>query len=225
MKLISTLVLTLTMLAAFACSEAVDTSSSMKTTVLSAEGSDDAADSKDAGKTSSSKGTSKSDASTPRVELDGAVAQVVINEMSGQGEWVEIMNAGTAAADIGDFGITDHDADTNGPNLSHTVHFPKGTVLSPNAYVVVVGLASGVAPDAGLCPSGGWSYCFFGEFGISDKKGETMYLLDPSDAIATEVAYPANTVSDTAAWGRVPNGTGTFRAVVPTPGDANQAPK
>ncbi len=224
MKAVATLVLTLTLSVAFACSEAVDTSSSVDYTAPVAEGSDDSAKSEDAGK-ATSKTTTKSDASVPRVELDGAVAAVAINEMSGQGEWVEIVNTGSAAADLSGFGITDHDADTNGPNLSHTVHFPKGTVLSPNAYVIIVGLASGVAPDAGLCPAGGSSYCFFGEFGISDKKGETMYLLDASDAVAAEVAYPANTVSDTSAWGRIPSGTGTFRTTLPTPGDSNLAAK
>lgn len=217
------LTLSFAALAAFACSESRDTSRSVDNLPTEIGTDDSSTEISDAGAPKSKKDSTTDSTPVEVHEAGGAVAKIVINEVSGSGEWLEIMNAGTEAVDLTGFAITDRDQDDGGPNLDHTVTFPKGLILSPNAYVIVVGLDTGTPPDAGLCPTGGWSYCLFGEFGISDKKGETMYLLDAERGIIADVAYPANTVTEPDTWGRIPNGTGSFKVTSPTPGGANKA--
>ncbi len=75
------------------------------------------------------------------------------------------------------------------------------------------------------CPDGGQSYCFNAEFGISNKNGETIYLLDDKGSVVGTAVYPPSAVPSSDSWGRIPNGdpTGTFVATTPTPGAANQA--
>lgn len=223
MKKRISLVLSLASLAAFACSESRNTSRSIDNLPTEIGTDDSTSDVSDAGTSKSKKDSSSTSPPVEIHEAGGAVAKIVINEVSGKGEWLEIMNAGTEAVDLTGFAITDRDQDDGGPNLDHAVTFPKGLILSPNSYIIVVGLEAGISADAGLCPAGGWSYCLFGEFGISDKKGETMYLLDDKKGIIADVAYPANTVAETDTWGRVPNGTGPFTSATSTPGGANKA--
>lgn len=162
--------------------------------------------------------------STPDASIEAGSARVLINEISGGDEWVELVNPGPSAEDISGFGLADTDKDTGGPKLGEAVTFPEGTILSPNAYVVVRG--GGV--DAGKsCPDGGQSYCFFAEFGISNKNGETIFLLDRGQQVVGQVVYPPDASSGDESWSRIPSGdpNGTFVTTpTSTPGGANVGP-
>ena len=145
---------------------------------------------------------------------------IVINEISGGDEWIELVNSGSAAQDLGGYRVADRDKDTGEPKLAEAVTFPPGTVLSPKAYVVV----RGGGLDAGkTCPDGGQSYCFNADFGISNKNGETLFLLAPDGGTAGKVVYPPDASGGDFAYGRIPSGDpqAGFKMVKATPGMPN----
>lgn len=147
---------------------------------------------------------------------------VVINEISGSDEWIEIVNGGTSAVDVSGWKVADRDKDTGEPKLAEAATLPSGTVLSPNAYAIV----KGGGLDAGkTCPDGGQSYCVNAEFGISNKNGETIFLLLPDGGTAGTVVYPADAAVGDDTWGRLPNGSpdASFVITTATPGAPNQA--
>ncbi len=145
-----------------------------------------------------------SDAARPTFDAATTSRSVVLlNEVSGSGEWIEIVNAGTSAVDISGWKVADTDKDTGGPKVGEAAVFLAGTVLSPRAYALVKG--GGV--DAGKpCPNGDQSYCVFAEFGISNKNGETIFLLDPKDAVLGSVVFPPNDAGKDTSLSRVPSG-------------------
>jgi len=150
-----------------------------------------------------------------------SASSVVINEISGGDEWVELVNSGTAAQDLAGYKLADRDKDTGEPKLTEAVTFPSNTVLSPRAYVVVRGGGTG---DAGKpCPDGGQSYCFQADFGISNKNGETLFLLAPDGGTAGRVVYPADASGGDLSYSRVPNGdpNGGFKTIAQSPGAPN----
>ncbi len=153
--------------------------------------------------------------------VDAAASAVVVNEISGKGaEWVELLNTGAAAIDLSGYAVADLDKTTSGPKTDEAAKLPSGTVLSPNAYLLVVSLAKDAA--APECPDAGQSYCFGATWGISNKDGDALFLVNPEGAVVSKGDYPANVVGTGQTWGRLPNGTGNFELNGPTPGARNQ---
>jgi len=148
---------------------------------------------------------------------------VLLNEVSPSAEWVEIVNAGTVAVDLSGYRVADRSADGGAPKLDDSAVFPEGSWLSPRAYAVVQG--GGVASSAKACPDGGQSYCVNAAFGISNSKGETLYLVNPKGDVVDSVEYPPKAVATNETWGRLPSGAGAesrrFGKTAPTPGAAN----
>ena len=203
-----------------ACAEASDGTSSTPASVLDAStpSSTDASTS-----TPEAESTSKppKDASVP---LDAgsnvSSGSVLINEVSGSGEWIELVSIGAQATDLSGYKIADRDQDTGEPKLEDAFTFPVGTILSPRVYVIV----QGGGGDAGKpCPDGGQSYCFSARFGISNKNGETLFLLAPDDKVVGKVVYPKDGSSGDKSYSRLPSGdpSASFEAVTQTPGAAN----
>lgn len=153
---------------------------------------------------------------------DASTNGVTLNEVSGKGlNWVEIVNTSASAVDVSGYGICDSEKDGGGPKIDKAAIFPSGTILSPSSYLVVAGTLS----DGGNeCPDGGQSYCVYGDFGISNKSGESIYFLAPDQSVIESTAYPANTLNDGQTWGRLPNGSGDFTTTGASPGAANHAP-
>src|SRR5208282_3232587 len=136
--------------------------------------------------------TTKSDAGAPPAG-DGGAGDLVINEISGKGtDWVELFNTGSAAVDIGGWGVTEaKDDDAGVPGKPKTaVTFPAGTMLAAGAYALAVGAPSDGGTPLG-CPA---SVCAQATWNISNSHGATIYLLDPSGATAAQQSYPAETV-------------------------------
>jgi len=176
------------------------------------------------GASSSGGGGSDGGGSSPDAAAAGSIA---INEISGKGEeWVELFNTGGQAVDVSDWAVTDRNKDGGGPDIGHIVKFPQGTTLSPNTYLLVAGAPKDAGPgvDAAACPAGGQAYCFVGQFGISNKSGETIYVIGTSNTVSAQADYPANTVGTGQTWGRMPNGTGSFAINAATPGASNKTP-
>lgn len=146
---------------------------------------------------------------------------ILINEISGGDEWVELVNIGAAAEDIGGLRLADRDKTTGEPKLSEAVTFPPATVVARGAYVLVRGGGTG---DAGKpCPDGGQSHCFNAEFGISNKSGETLFLLAPDGGTLGKVVYPPDASSGARSYSRLPSGDpdASFQNAPETPGAPN----
>jgi hypothetical protein len=88
-------------------------------------------------------------------------------------EWIELYNRGTAEVDLGGWQIVD----------AVTFQFPEGTVLAPDAYLVVAGEADALQadyPDATVV----------GDFsGRLDNRSDRILLLDAAGNPADEVRY------------------------------------
>lgn len=203
-----------------ACAEASDGPSSATPSALDAS----------AGASTDASSSMIEDSSAAKPAKDGSApldagsnvssGSVLINEISGSGEWVELVSIGAQATDISGFKIADRDQETGEPKLEDAFTFPVGTILSPRVYVVV----QGGGGDAGKpCPDGGQSYCFSARFGISNKNGETLFLLAPDDKVVGKVVYPKDGSSGDKSYSRLPSGdpAASFEAVGQTPGAAN----
>ena len=78
--------------------------------------------------------------------------------------------------------------------------------------------------DAGSttdCADAGVASCFAATFSVSNSNGETVWLLDPSDAVQVHSAYPANGHASGRSYGRLPDGTGAFVDTARSPGIPN----
>lgn len=207
----------------FACSEAADGTVPATTTAPnSADASTSGdADTTDDGKKDDGKKDDK-DAAPPAPFDAGTAELVLINEISASEEWVELVNAGTGAVDISGYSLADLAKDGT-PKADDAAKFPDGTILSPNAYLIVQ--AGG--DDSVPCPEGGQSYCVRGSWGISNKSGETIFFLSPTGSIVSQAEYPASAAADGETWGRMVSGDpkGTFEKTKPTPGAPNKAAK
>jgi hypothetical protein len=162
------------------------------------------------------------DAPTPTDAATG----LVINEIRAVGEeWVELFNPGASPVDLSNVQVTDTEADGGGPRVSRAMRFPTGTMLSPGQYVVVVSAQAdaGSGPQT-RCPDGGPTTCFHAGWSLSASRGETVWVLAASGSVTARAPYPMEAAPDGGAWGRLPNGTGPFAVVRPTPGAANVAP-
>lgn len=147
---------------------------------------------------------------------------LLINEISGGDEWIELVNAGTSALDVSGYRVADL-AKAGGAKLEEAVTLANGTILSPKAYLLV----RGGGLDAGKgCPDGGQSYCVIAEFGISNKNGDTIFVLDDKGATVGQVPYPPAAAGAGESWSRLPSGdpSGAFAKAKETPGAANVAP-
>ena len=152
---------------------------------------------------------------------------VLINEISGGDEWVELVNAGAAARDLGGYRLADRDKTTGAPKLQEALVFPAGTSLGAGAYAMVRGGGVGDAgkpcpgPDAG--DAGAPALCFNAEFGIGNKDGETIFLLAPDGTVVGKVVYPSKGSSGSRSYSRIPSGVATagFEGAAETPGAPN----
>jgi hypothetical protein len=150
-----------------------------------------------------------------------AISKVLINEISGGDEWVELVNSGDAGESLVGFKLADRDKTTGEPKLSEAITFPASTDLAPGAYLLVRG---GGVGDAGKpCPDGGQAYCFNAVFGISNKNGETLFLLQPDGGVVGKVVYPPDASAGSMSYARIPNAdpNGAFKTVAETPGAPN----
>lgn len=157
---------------------------------------------------------------------DAGAAHVVINEIRAEGEdWIELVNVGTATADLSGWGVSDSDGDGDA-RVAMAARFPAGTSLPPAGYLLLVVDQSdaGTGPQMRCLMSGGPMTCFHGSFGISASNGESVHLIDPSGRVIESANYPMNAAMAGESWGRLPNGVGAFARNRLTPGEANVAP-
>jgi len=117
------------------------------------------------------------------------------------GDWIEIQNPGGAYLDIGNWTLSDSES-------SHTFVLPAGTLLAPDAPLVVardISQFHAVHPDVPAI--GSFS------FGLSNS-GDSVRLFDAAGGLADEVVY-----TDHLPWPSAADGTGRTLELIDSQGD------
>ncbi len=152
----------------------------------------EANENQDAGNTTDQPSTTDQGTSTSDIKL-------VINEIVASGDpddWVELYNPGDKAVDLSTLNLTD---DANNPTKGT---FEAGTTIAPKSYKVFK--INDTWPGFKLGKDE--------EFAIFDSKGNLIASVDWNDGDS-----PAG-----ASWARIPDITGAFKTVLPTPEAANK---
>jgi hypothetical protein len=146
-------------------------------------------------------------------------AVVVINEIKGQGsgsDYIELYNLGPGTKALDGHAITDG---------SNTLKFPVGTTLAEGAFLLIL-LQQSAQSGGVTCMTP--NPCFHDTWGVSSSSGETVSMKGPGGETLDIANYPAVStpqgLTDGQAWGRLPDGTGSYQAVAVTPEAANTAP-
>jgi hypothetical protein len=148
---------------------------------------------------------------------------IVINEIRAtSGDWIELYNGGPAGKDLSDWRLADSGPDGEA-RLAAAVRFPRGTVIPPGGYFLVVcdGGKKNVAATLRLCSGRPAAPCLGAAWRIDHNQGETLRLFAADDTLAAEASVPAGAVPKGRTWARQPDGSGEFAVAEPTPGRSN----
>lgn len=115
-------------------------------------------------------------------------------------DWIEIYNNSSSAIDISGYGLSDDFSELD------VFTFPSGTTLQPDEYIIV--WADGDVNQNG----------YHADFKIS-ASGETLYLTDTNKNLIDSVNFGSQNSDE--AFGRFPNGTGSFQVLPATFGAKN----
>ena len=133
------------------------------------------------------------------------VAEVVLNEVDCRGrDWLELANPGAKPAQIGGWLVTDAPAGEEPDGDAYT--FPAGTTVPAGG---VLDLRQQDQNSEGFT------------FGIACG-ADRLSLLRPDGSVADAVEVPEHAAATT--WGRLPSGSGPWKATEPTRGEPNRAP-
>jgi hypothetical protein len=152
----------------------------------------------------------------------GGTAQnggAVVNEIVARGgnEYVELYNPGSTALDLSGYSVTDSH-DDGGPDTGKSVRFDTGTMLDSHAFALIMCGRDAGGPST-VCAGG--SSCWEATWSISNSRGETVWILDPSNQVVGQTHYPAGGADAGRSYGRLPDGTGNFQETSKTPAAPN----
>ena len=152
----------------------------------------------------------------------GADALVVFNEICARGcDYLELLNAGSAPADLNGWSIADSEAD-GGPKVGEALRLAAGTTLAAGERLLVLTKVE----DGGMgltseCLGSGLARCWRATYGISNSRGEGVWLLGPANEVKASTFYPIDGHATGQSYSRVPEGTGHFTSATRTPGKTN----
>jgi hypothetical protein len=141
---------------------------------------------------------------TPLVAINEVTSQAVLSgAYAGPNDAIELHNAGTLAADLSGWRISDD------PTLppERTYVLPGGTTLEPGEFLVLLTIDD--ANTAGVLP-----------FGVSSSNVETLTLADGQGTVRDSVTVDGYLARES--YCRVPDGTGAWFQCVQTFGSENQ---
>ncbi len=146
---------------------------------------------------------------------------IAINEVQGKGDdWIELLNTGDQSVSLGGIHLADMGA--NGcPKMEEALLFPTSASLAPGGRLLVVGKKAPKAGEQTDCLPGASGPCWHMAFKVSATSGDAIFLISGGKVVAA-AAVPPNALTETASWGRLPDGTGAYTNIVPTPGTANK---
>ena len=127
------------------------------------------------------------------------INEIVADPLPNEEDWIELYNADTVSVDISGWTFSD------GMNI---YTFLPGTSVPASAYLVRIrSTLSAPQPDSF-------------EFGFS-KKGETLTLYTDTNAQVDQTTWGDGQADQPMSWGRLPNGTGSFKTLTATQGGMN----
>lgn len=153
------------------------------------------------------------------VALDG----LVFNEVSAVGgDYIELMNIGGSTINLGGYRLVDQV--DGAPRPDEAVEFVEGATLAPGEILLIQAkLDTDARPgEQTACGPGAPMRCYYAAWGVSNSSGDALYILSPDGEVLLEMQYAAGTITE-GAWGRVPDGTGTFVNTANSPGQPNTA--
>lgn len=154
---------------------------------------------------------------------DVALEGLVFNEISlVGGDYIELMNISDVSIDLGGYRLVDRV--DGAPRPDEAVVFDTGATLGAGEILLIQAkLGTDVRPgEQTACGPGAPMRCYYASWGLSNAAGDALYILSPSGERILELEYAAGTVAD-GAWGRLPDGTGTFANTGNSPGQPNTA--
>lgn len=140
---------------------------------------------------------------------------VFLNEVDTAPEdWVELVNTGSSAVDVSGYEIRDNADD-------HRFRIADGTSIAPGAYFVIRKDTAGLIFNDS---TGVWESGAFGDaFGLA--AGNSVRLYDKAGTKIDSCSWQAEAAiggsTAAAAYGRIPDSTGSFTVVPATPGAKN----
>lgn len=147
---------------------------------------------------------------------------LAFNEVQATGitEYIELINIGAEPIDIGGLRLVDQQ--DGAPRGDQQVTFEAGAQLDPGEILLIqANLGADALPgEREECGPGAPPRCYYAAWGISNSNGETLYVLGPAGERVLTLDYPMNAV-EMGAYGRIPDGTGTFANTASTPGRSN----
>ncbi|NMD35852.1 MAG: hypothetical protein GYA73_08210 [Planctomycetes bacterium] len=140
------------------------------------------------------------------VRINETAAEAARGDDKAHRGWIELVNTSEAAVDLGGMYLSD---DLENPRKWR---FPAGAAVAPRGFLLI---------EAGEDAPAGTG--LRADFKISTR-GEALVLTDRDDCGNDELDRVVwGAISNGASWGRLPDGEGVFRPLVPTPGAENAA--
>ena len=134
-------------------------------------------------------------------ELLATNVATLADEAGEYDDWLELYNTTAGAVDLTGWTITDD------LGLEVPWPFPAGTTIPGGGFLLL------------WCDMGAGQGPLHADFRLSSA-GETIDLIDPTGAIADELAFPPATAD--VSWGRLPDGASAEQELTPpTPGAPN----
>ncbi len=154
--------------------------------------------------------------------VDAGSSMLVFNEICAKGcDYVELLNLGTATADVSGWSLSDSDTD-GGPKVAEAVVFAPGTTVDAGARLLVLTkIDDGGTGATSDCLGSGIGECWRAGFGVSNSRGEGLWLLNASSEVVTTTFYPTDGHASGQSYSRIPDGTGAFTSAARTPGTPN----
>jgi Lamin Tail Domain len=145
-------------------------------------------------------------------DMAHAQIKVVVNEVYPNGpstmdpDWIELKNLGASTVDVGGYFLRDSKA-------SDLTALPSGTTIPAGGYLVVY---CDDESDGGIVGGVHMPYK------LSGSKGDEVHFVATDGTTEVDsTSFMPNDVASMKAWGRLPDGTGSFATTTPTRGATN----
>lgn len=144
--------------------------------------------------------TMPSDSTAPSGQL--AINEVVTSPVDGGTDWIELVVVGSTEVSLAEYTLVD-DHDEHAPSSLPDV------LLAPGEFYMIKAMSADTETTEAFLP-----------FKLGNSDG---LWLSRNGALVDSVEWPKDSAPEGTSYGRLPDGTGAFTTLKPTPGAANEA--